>query len=225
MLPGMDGTGLLFASFVSALGSRVKPIVMAYPSTESLDYTQLESFARQHLPAVEPFVLLGESFSGPVAISIAADPPPNLAGLILCCSFAKNPRPRLNVFRAFTRLMPGLRSSMFAAPLLLGTWASSVLKQQLHSALRNVQVNVFRTRLRAILDVDVCEKLRRIHVPILYLRATRDRLVPEQASQLIASLAPRTRLMNIEGPHMLLQAAPTAAADAVAEFSSEAARP
>lgn len=114
---------------------------------------------------------------------------------------------------------------MFAAPLLLGTWASSVLKQQLHSALRNVQVNVFRTRLRAILDVDVCEKLRRIHVPILYLRATRDCLVPEQASQLIASLAPRTRLMNIEGPHMLLQAAPTAAADAVAEFSSEAARP
>jgi hypothetical protein len=50
---------------------------------------------RAALPTRGRFVLLAESFSGPLAIRIAADPPSALVGLILCVTFARNPYPSL----------------------------------------------------------------------------------------------------------------------------------
>ena len=75
LLPGMDGTGELFGSFRRALGSSVKVLVVTYPLDQPLDYLDLEQLVRAKLPRDEPFILLGESFSGPVAISIAAAKP------------------------------------------------------------------------------------------------------------------------------------------------------
>src|SRR5436309_344825 len=95
LLPGMHGTGELFAEFTAALGSEHEAIAVSYPQDRPLDYAQLESIVRSRLPADRPFVILGESFSGPIAISIAASAPRGLRGIILCVSFAKNPLPRL----------------------------------------------------------------------------------------------------------------------------------
>ena len=93
LLPGMDGTGQLFGRFLEALGPEVRAIVIAYPPAQNLDYSQLEAFVRSKLPSDQPFVILGESFSGPIAVSIAASPPDGLRGIVLCCSFVRNPRP------------------------------------------------------------------------------------------------------------------------------------
>ena len=89
----MDGTGELFADFIAALHDAVVPLVVSYPKGQVLDYEALTEFARASIPFDRPFVLLGESFSGPVAIALAAFRPPGLRGLILCCSFARNPVP------------------------------------------------------------------------------------------------------------------------------------
>jgi len=88
LLPGMDGTGLLFQDFVEALGAEIRAVVVSYPKNESLTYTALESTVQRQLPSDEPYVLLAESFSGPLAISIAASGPSGLLGVVLCCSFA-----------------------------------------------------------------------------------------------------------------------------------------
>ncbi len=93
LLPGMDGTGELFAPLVAALNSGFKTVVVRYPPNEVLSYAELESIARASLPTNEPFFILGESFSGPIAVSIAASAPPGLKGLILCASFVRNPQP------------------------------------------------------------------------------------------------------------------------------------
>jgi pimeloyl-ACP methyl ester carboxylesterase len=95
LLPGMDGTGVLFADFVASLPPEFKPLVVAYPNDPKLGYPELEVLARAALPRDQRFILLGESFSGPVAISIAASNPPGLLGLILCCTFARSPHPLL----------------------------------------------------------------------------------------------------------------------------------
>jgi len=86
LLPGMDGTGLLFEGFVSALGRELEVRVIAYPSTGALGYAELESHVREALPTRGEYVVLGESFSGPIAISIAAPRPAGLVGVILCAS-------------------------------------------------------------------------------------------------------------------------------------------
>src|SRR4051812_12633896 len=102
LLPGMDGTGLMFAPFIAALGPDVDCRVVAYPTDRALDYAEHEAIARAALPGDAPYVILGESFSGPIAIRIAASAPANLMGLVLCCSFARSPQPLLACLRPLT---------------------------------------------------------------------------------------------------------------------------
>src|SRR4051812_42890566 len=106
LLPGMDGTGQLFDLFVSALSGEFEIKVAAYPTSTPLGYAELEAIARETIPKEGPYVILGESFSGPIAISLAASAPAQLKGLILCCTFIRNPRPALSFFSPFLRLLP-----------------------------------------------------------------------------------------------------------------------
>src|SRR5689334_8209434 len=92
LLPGLDGTGELFAAFVAALRGHDVQIV-DYPRDRAMSYAALEEFVREKLPGEVDYFLLAESFSGPIAISVAASSPPHLRGLILCGSFAANPLP------------------------------------------------------------------------------------------------------------------------------------
>jgi pimeloyl-ACP methyl ester carboxylesterase len=137
LLPGLDGTGKLFAEFLKVIESRIDTLVVAYPSDTPMSYDELERLVLASLPADRPFVLLGESFSGPLAIRIAA-----------------------------------------------------------------------------LLAVDEISSLPKISVPALVLCATRDRVVSEAATRKIMRGIAHAQLVDIEGPHLLLQtcAAPCAAA-------------
>src|SRR3984957_19651439 len=106
LLPGLDGTGKLFADFLKTLDLGVSANVVPYPADVPLGYDELEHLVRAALPTRGRFVLLGESFSGPLAIRIAADPPPGLSGLILCVTLASYPYTRL----AWARRLPPWRA-------------------------------------------------------------------------------------------------------------------
>src|SRR3981081_958267 len=95
VLPGMDGTGQLLQPFVEAIGARARCTICAYPTHTALDYDQLTKLVEQSVPRNEPWVILAESFSGPIAVKIAAANPRGLKGVILCASFVKNPLPLL----------------------------------------------------------------------------------------------------------------------------------
>ena len=75
LLPGLNGTGDLFAPLLAKLPDSLSATVVRYPAAEPLDYLGHEAIARAALPTDRPFVLLGESFSGPIAIRIAASAP------------------------------------------------------------------------------------------------------------------------------------------------------
>ena len=72
LLPGLDGTGTLFRPLLAHLPSPLRPIVVAYPGNEKLGYDALRQRVMAALPTEEPFVILGESFSGPLALMAAA---------------------------------------------------------------------------------------------------------------------------------------------------------
>jgi pimeloyl-ACP methyl ester carboxylesterase len=73
-----------------------------------------------------------------------------------------------------------------------------------------------------VLASDVSASLPRVGVPVLYLRASEDRVVPESASQSIVALAPDTKVVEFPAPHFLLQVLPSQAAVAVLEFMGNA---
>jgi len=222
LLPGLGGTGELFEPFVAALGPTVSVKIIRYPGNAALGYEALGRFVQAALPAGEPFVLLGESFSGPIAISLAAAGGEGLRGLILCCSFARNPRPLLSSLRAVLPLLPILpRPIGLLSPLLMGGLATNRLRQALARALRQVTPDTLKARLQAVLSVDVSAELRRVTVPILYLQASADRVVPKASLRHIRRVQPETHIVSIAAPHFLLQTRPDEAVRAVLEFMQQ----
>lgn len=223
LLPGMDGTGDLFEPLRHAMRPCNAIDVVRYPGTEVLGYDELERRVRAQLPAGQPFVLLGESFSGPLAIAIAAAPPPNLRGLILCCSFARSPAPGLALLRGglLELAMKFLHSDRLRGPmrhLLLGRFATPRLAGMLQASLRQVTTTVMTHRLKEMQQVNVIDRLSRVRVPAMYLRAMHDRIVPEEAARIIQRALPGLRIVHLPGPHGLLQAVPEAAARAIETF-------
>lgn len=225
VLPGMDGTGELLAPFVAALGREFEITVVTYPTAEPLDYAQLESVAHAALPAEGSYVVLGESFSGPIAVSLAASASPQFKGLVLCSTFVRNPRPVLSVLRSLIAVLPVAWAPVAVlSHMVLGRFSTPALRAALTRALAHVSSSAIRARLQAVLSVDVSAKFSEVTVPVLYLRASRDRLVPRSASMLMSALNSNTRVVDVEGPHFLLQVAPAEAARFVGAFVREVCR-
>ena len=223
VLPGLDGTATLHSAFADAVGTAFDFVaVISYPPDQSLDYAALEALARATLPSGVPFVLLGESFSGPIALSIAANPPPNLVGVVLSTSFIDSPTPMFSPLASLTRLAP-----IRALPLsllswwLLGRWATPQLEAALQGALLTVKPDVLRFRAATALRAKATFNCLAISVPVLYLRATNDRLLSRRAGRQVASAIPHCTTTDIAGPHLLLQAVPQACAHAVSAFASQ----
>jgi pimeloyl-ACP methyl ester carboxylesterase len=219
LLPGMDGTGDLFGPFVDTVGVRTQ--VVRYPTSGALGYEELEHLVTSQLPTDEPYVLLGESFSGPIAISIAARQPPLLRGLILCCSFAKNPRPALSPLRSLVKWLPDRPPLAPLEWFLAGRFASPQVREALARALAQVSPAALRARMTAVIAVDVVPVLSSISVPILYLRALEDRVVPFSASEIILGKVPSVKRLDLAAPHFLLQTVPKEAGSAVHQFMRE----
>ena len=221
LLPGMDGTGDLFAPLLDALGERFETIVVRYPLHEPLDYAGLLPIARAALPVDRRFLLVAESFSGPLGIVLAAEAAPGLDGLILCGSFARNPRPALAGFGRWSKALP-LNAAMvrIAIAATLGGRVEASTRKLIERTVARLPAPVLATRLRAVLEVDVGRELSKVNAPILYLQATRDRAVPPSAADVIRHVRPDADLVRLDGPHFLLQANPLGAAAEIARFAT-----
>lgn len=213
LLPGMDGTGRLFDRFRSALPTDVSTEVVAYPSDRTTDLEALANLVRRRLPVDRPFVLVAESFSGPVAVRVAADGPPRLAGLVLCASFVTPP-----VTGAAARLAALGAPVAFSLPppaFVVRRWMTGGvdggLVGEVRAAVARVRRGVLLDRLRLMRRVDLRAELSRLAVPVLALRASEDRIVRDAIEGVEEEL--------VEGPHLLLQARPGECARIVVEFS------
>jgi pimeloyl-ACP methyl ester carboxylesterase len=221
LLPGMDGTGLLFEPIVAALAPEVESIVVTYPD-EPLSYAQLELIARAALPTDRPYVILGESFSGPIAITIAASDPANLIGYVLCASFVRSPVRLLRWLVPFLSFVLAKRlTHRFEQFVLMGRLATPSLRRLHLAAMEKVATATLVARAKAISACDVTEELRRVRVPGLYLRATQDHMVPRSATRDFEMLAPQACTVDIVGPHLLLQACATNCAVVLRAFLSQ----
>lgn len=220
LLPGMDGTGVLFRDFVAALPLEFRPLVIPYPNDPKFGYPELEHLVRGALPHGERFILLGESFSGPLAISIAASSPPRLLGVVLCCTFARCPHPLLPLATAVMKPLPALRVPSFIQHRnLFGRFSSPRLRAQLAEIQKLVAANTLKSRLEAVAHVDVSEELRRITVPILDLRARRDRVVSHASGDYIRHIRTDAKVADLEAPHLLLQTVPQEAVSVIGNFA------
>jgi pimeloyl-ACP methyl ester carboxylesterase len=215
LLPGMDGSGSLLTALVERLASRRPVRVISYPSSAPLTYDDLTAFVMERTPDSR-FVILGESFSGPIAIEVAATER-RVAGLILASSFARHPMPRVLVPLAKILDLTRVPKRIVEASLL-GSSATPELIASLHQVLAALPRDVIRARASEVLRIDKRNRLLAVTCPMLCLHGRYDRLVRKAyLDELIAS-RPNCEVRMFDAPHMLLETHAAEAATAINGF-------
>ncbi|WP_437670362.1 alpha/beta fold hydrolase [Sorangium sp. So ce131] len=224
LLPGLDGTGALFEPFVSALSALsadIAPEVVRYPADRALDYDALEALVAERLPARGPYVLLGESFSGPLALRLACRRPGGLVGVVLVATFVTNPVwlvPSLARHLVGPWLFRRRAPEFVSRHYLVGAGASAAWIERVAANVETVDPAVMAARVREVLSVDARALLQRCAVPLLYLGAAGDALVPPRVLREICRLRPDLECATVDAPHLVLQLAPEASAQAIEVF-------
>jgi pimeloyl-[acyl-carrier protein] methyl ester esterase len=220
LLPGLHGNGDLYKDFVAALPQTFLSKALIYPNDVSLSYADLLRLVQFSVEDSQPFVLVAESFSTPLAIQFAAMNPPNLKGLILCAGFATSPlRGTMGILgRYLTPALPLLPAGVAGAVMVSGSHPPESILSRLRSAIDSVRPAVLVDRARSALACDVLDELSRIEVPVLYMQAAHDRLVNPACLEEMRRAKPDMEVEVLNGAHILLQLMPQESARVVARF-------
>lgn len=221
VLPGMDGTGKLLRRFCQAAPDSHAVSAIALPAKRMDGFRSLARHVANELPIDERVLLVAESFSGPIAVNVAADYHDRVIGIVLVATFVDPPTPFV------ARLVPW--NLVFRCPLprlaariaLVGKDASNDDIREIRNAVRDVPPAVMSDRVKQLITLDETASLKKCRCPLLYLRATADRLVPERCWRTIRALRPDAKLAEIEGPHFILQQKPREVWRHITEFTRE----
>jgi pimeloyl-[acyl-carrier protein] methyl ester esterase len=228
LLPGMDGTGRLFDPFLDELPAALSATVVRYPVDRPLGYADLEPLVESALPTAGPFVLLAESFSGPLALRVAARGHPRLVAVVVVGSFARSPVGRC---LSSLRHVIGSWCFRFAPPswlirrFLAGADAPAELVAAARTAAAAVAPAAMAKRIREVLAVDVRSLLPETHVPVLYIAGSRDRLIAPRSVEDFQTLGGPFQSATLDAPHLILQTQPAAAAQLIEQFLKTRCRP
>jgi pimeloyl-[acyl-carrier protein] methyl ester esterase len=214
-MPGLDGTGLLFGPLLRALGTEFPTTVVRYPDDQEQDLSALSALVARQLP--DNPILVAESFSGLVALTLLANRSTRVRGVVFVGGFAEPPRPfllRLAPLVSRSAALMHSTPSFLLRQYCLGNTASAGDLKLLRSAVAAVSPSVLAQRLRLVGTRHAFGK-GKFDVPCHYLRATEDRLVPATCVDWFRQHFIRCDVTEIDGPHFLLQAAPANCAQAI----------
>lgn len=216
LLPGLEGSGLLFAAIETELSQFARVTVVRYPNDAGLQYADYVRFVQTQI-AGRTVILLGESFSGPIAILTALASRQSVAGLILTSTFQRSPWPGWllrQLAKLDLRTVPrGLKN--FG---MLGFWADHATSRAIWEVVDAVPPEVLSQRLCAVSRVDVRDAFRQLSCPVLVLHGTRDAVVPPYRLPSLKTTGKDVQIAMIPGPHMLLQVQAKPAAEQISHF-------
>jgi pimeloyl-ACP methyl ester carboxylesterase len=208
-MPGLDGTGKLFAPLIPWLEAYFDLLVVTYPDLNS--FQEYIDCAQNQLPAEPGFSLLAESFSGPIAMALMAHRPAQIGPSILCATFARSP------LASLTLMANHVPAQMFSIGAL-SEFCMDVYEvdEEDFSETQPLPLNVteqidgsvLKHRISVLSRIDVSALLPQVEAPVLCLHGLRDRIVSEQDAKMIEDHLPGARRMNIDAPHLLLQTRP-----------------
>jgi pimeloyl-ACP methyl ester carboxylesterase len=221
LLPGLDGTGALFGPLLAVLPEDLIPVVVTYPNDKVLYYEQLMPYIREVMPWNTPYVLLAESFAGPMALKFAAEQPENIDAIVLCSAFFSKinaPAPSWTSFFTKEKWFETATPESAIKQLVTGGVCDPPLLASIKSAITSVKPEVLSHRLRLMFETDVTAALQEIRAPLLCLTGSQDKLGSAQATQIVFSVKPETASVTFDTSHLVLQTKPREAIDAILHF-------
>lgn len=219
LLPGMHGTPALFKPFTDISQTQFDFRAYHYPQEGGQEY--------EHLAIeVEKFIiktpgkqwLLGESFSGPMALMMALKMPQKFFGVILSGTFSHNPSPILHwVPNAWVAEMILKTGKPFASYFSLGFNADKSLERLFSETIEDVPYSVLAARLMAVKNINLDEQLNTIKLPVLSILAKHDHMVGDVGGQSLHHLA-HYEEVTIDSHHLILQQQPEEALRVILQF-------
>ena len=207
----MDGIGCLFEAFLRCLPAGMQTKIITYPTLIHLSYEQLEELVASQLPATGGYLIIAESFSGPIALRLASRALANLRGIVLVASFAYRP---LGWKGSVLARLPW--NLLFRIPppdfllrsFLLGNSPSATEVDQIRSAIGKVNPHVLAARLQELLTSNYGKPHLLTTARVIALSAQDDHLFGPTSQRSISEVCPKAEIQFLPVPHLALQAAP-----------------
>ncbi|MCE4071398.1 alpha/beta fold hydrolase [Pseudomonas nitroreducens] len=219
LLPGLNGSTRLFTPLLSHLPADLIVECLELPEEGAQDYPSLADALQPKLGNT-PFVLLGESFSGPLARMIAQRSPAGLRGVVFAATFAERPSPLLSLLQ-FLPLPPAalLAQRRLIRHFCVGRNASEALVNLIADEVRRLPAARTQARLKVLAQLR--KPTSPLRTPCLSLVPLNDQLVSRRARTSVAVGCENIKTKAIAGPHFLLQSRPEPCAAAIAAFLNE----
>lgn len=219
LLPGLDGTEVFLQPLLKSLPRSFRTRMVCFPTSGSNCYADLLNTVRAAVADLSHYYLVAWSFSGPLALMLAAAEPARVRGVILFASFVRPPLRALSLLR-FGAVTPVVWAIRFGrrVPIWLGRSHSDPLRRAKAALWQRISARVLAERVRAIIALDASEPLRQCQAPILYVAGNNDKVVPWRNASEIIRVKPSTRVHTIAGGHFAIYNNPRAGAEAIRTF-------
>lgn len=221
LLPGLNGTAGLFDPLLSVATNEYELMVISYPTHQVKSYEELTEYVLEEIGSIKGrFVVVGESFSGPIATLLSAQSTNGLIGTILVATFTSAP------YFTFARYLPWkliFKLIKFVCWLRIkvsDTKKASILKTAIIE-IQKVSPAVLAARTRAAFSIDVSKELQKSRVPVVYFSAKYDVIVPKWNLKKILKIKPDIKVETFNTNHFLLQSVPQQAWEAINKFIRE----
>lgn len=220
LLPGLDGTGLLFKELLEALPSHFDIVVISLDDLSGSRYIeQAEELADRY--SDDEVMLIAESYSGRLAYEWCGLPNSSVQVVVYLASFISSP----SLLSKFAGYLPlSLLKSHRLNHYLLGKVGfsgigCSELHEQVFESLQRADKRKLKQRLNNIAQLDMPTTTHTI--PCVYIQPSHDYLVGKKAVAEVASLFNDLEVVKLNGGHFIAQLAPQECAKIIQETIAE----
>ncbi|WP_417534539.1 hypothetical protein [Marinobacterium stanieri] len=207
LLPGMDGTGILFTPLIhhlDGLDTKVIPL----PNDGPQDYSTLST----HVASIigdEECIIIAESFSGGIVETLLRSGEANIKHVIFFASFLSCPSFFLLKIAIYlplqTLLNIPLITPFFMRLFCLGHNASADSINLLKKAISLVPAATLKARMRQASAYKASSLV--FHTPATYIHPKHDLLVSDRSLEFVSRFN-TIELIETDGPHFIIQSQP-----------------
>lgn len=207
LLPGLDGTGLLFQPLTQLLPAEIDYQVIPLSSLSS-DEPAEQAMEIANLVGSSPCIVFAESYSGLIAYELCRQQKARIVHVIFAASFLGRPS-AISRFAALLPIWPirrKLAPAGFMNRLLFGNTDRKDLLPLFYQAFDTASSTDLKKRLSRI--TQLIPPLEDIEQPCTYLCAADDWLVSKNALVVFQQLCHKLDIVPVNGGHLIAQGQP-----------------
>ncbi len=205
LLPGLHGSRELYASFVALAPPWASCRPFSLPTVGEQTFDGMAGALEPELRPLEGFVLLGESFSGPIAARLAGRLGQKVALTVLCNPLVEMPlKPPIGLAAS---LAASRRTPAWLAAAVLAGGDRSLGRAALE-AVRSLPKEVLGARLASAFSATSEDLVPYLSAPLLVILGRKDRLVSPAHTRALLKSVPFQAVAEIDGPHLIAQTRP-----------------